>query len=105
MISRRVKTRASAIDVARWVDVAETDCRGQERERRRLLRHRKPFFLATGRVIWGKSRRGKDSAARGLDDDTLVRSTPIHGSLATVAARIEKDLSPRLCCTIQLGTP
>ena len=64
-----------------------------------------PYFRGYQAGYLGQVSQGKDSAASGPDDDTLVRSPLIHGSLATVAARIENDLSARLCCTIQPGTP
>jgi hypothetical protein len=61
----------------------------------------KPFFrgLQTGDL--GQVSQGKDSVASGLDDDTLVRSTIIHGSLATLARASRKTISPLSCCKLQ----
>ena len=76
------------IDVARWVYVAETDAMAKRDSEQGLLRHLKHFFGGHQAGYLGQVSQGKESVASGLDYDTLARSTIIHGSPATVAARI-----------------
>ena len=76
------------IDVARWVYVAETDAKAKRESEEGLLRHLEHFFGGHQAGYLGQASQGKGSIASGLDYDTLARSTIIHGSPATVAARI-----------------
>jgi alkanesulfonate monooxygenase SsuD/methylene tetrahydromethanopterin reductase-like flavin-dependent oxidoreductase (luciferase family) len=76
------------IDVARWVYVAETDAKAKRESEEGLLRHLGHFFGGHQAGYLGQASQGKGSIASGLDYDTLARSTIIHGSPATVAARI-----------------
>ena len=96
------------IDVARWVYVAETDAKAKRESQEGLLRHLKHFFGGQQAGYLGQVSQGEGSVASGLDYDTLARSTIMHGSPATVVARIaelrEKPGSLRSCCTIRLGT-
>jgi len=76
------------IDVARWVYVAETDAKAKRDSEEGLLRHLKHFFGGHQVGYLGQVSQGKDSVTGGLDYDTLARSTIIHGSPTSVAARI-----------------
>ena len=78
------------IDVARWVYVAETDAKAKSDSEEGLMRHLKHFFGGHQSGYLGQVSQGKDSIASALDYDTLARSTIIHGSPATVVARIEE---------------
>jgi alkanesulfonate monooxygenase SsuD/methylene tetrahydromethanopterin reductase-like flavin-dependent oxidoreductase (luciferase family) len=76
------------VDVARWVYVAETDTKAKRDSEEGLLRHLKHFFGGQQAGYLGQVSQGKGSVASGLDYDTLARSTIIHGSPTSVAARI-----------------
>jgi alkanesulfonate monooxygenase SsuD/methylene tetrahydromethanopterin reductase-like flavin-dependent oxidoreductase (luciferase family) len=76
------------IDVARWVYVAETDAKAKRESEEGLLRHLEHFFGSHQAGYLGQVSQGEGSVASALDYDTLARSTIIHGSPATVVARI-----------------
>lgn len=86
----RANPACGLIDVARWVYVAETDAKAKADSEEGLLRHLKHFFGGHQAGYLGQVSKGKDSVASALDYDTLARSTIIHGSPATVTARIEE---------------
>jgi alkanesulfonate monooxygenase SsuD/methylene tetrahydromethanopterin reductase-like flavin-dependent oxidoreductase (luciferase family) len=68
--------------------VAETDAKAKRESEEGLLRHLKHFFGDHQAGYLGQVSQGEGSVASGLDYDTLARSTIIHGSPATVVARI-----------------
>ena len=77
------------VNNARWVYVAETDARAKRESEEGLLRHLRHFMgMASGYL--GQVAVGKDSVISRLDYDQLAESTIIHGSPATVSARIER---------------
>ena len=78
------------VDIARWVYVAETDAKAKQESEEGLLRHLRHFFGGHQSGYLGQVSQGKDSVSSGLNYDTLARSTIIHGSPATVIARIEE---------------
>ena len=78
------------IDIARWVYVAESDAQAKKDSADGLLRHLNHFFGGHQSGYLGQVSQGKDLVSDALDYDTLARSTIIHGSPATVVARIEE---------------
>jgi alkanesulfonate monooxygenase SsuD/methylene tetrahydromethanopterin reductase-like flavin-dependent oxidoreductase (luciferase family) len=78
------------VDVARWVYVADTDAEAKKDSEEGLLRHLEHFFGGHQSGYLGQTSRGEGSVASGLDYDVLARSTIVHGSPATVVARIEE---------------
>ncbi|HZT46848.1 MAG TPA: LLM class flavin-dependent oxidoreductase [Hyphomicrobiaceae bacterium] len=84
----RTNPACGHVDIARWVYVGETDAAAKRDSEEGLLRHLRHFFGGHQSGYLGQVAHGKDSVAAALDYDTLARSTIIHGSPATVTARI-----------------
>ena len=78
------------VDIARWVYVAETDTQAKKDSAEGLIRHLNHFFGGHQSGYLGQTSQGKDSITSALDYDALARSTIIHGSPATVVARIQE---------------
>jgi len=93
------------IDIARWVYVAESDAQAKKDSAEGLLRHLNHFFGGHQSGYLGQVSQGKDSVANALDYDTLARSTIIHGSPATVVARIEELKSKTGLTSMMLHYP
>ena len=76
------------VDVARWVYVAETDAEAKQHSAEGIVRHLTHFLgSATAGYLGNVSE--KDRAAR-LDYDELAATTLLHGSPATVIARLRE---------------
>jgi alkanesulfonate monooxygenase SsuD/methylene tetrahydromethanopterin reductase-like flavin-dependent oxidoreductase (luciferase family) len=76
------------VDVARWVYVAETDAEAKQDSAEGIVRHLTHFMgSATAGYLGSVSE--KDRAAR-LDYDELAATTLLHGSPATVTARLRE---------------
>ena len=76
------------IDVARWVYVAETDARAKADTEHGIVKHIAHFMSgATSGYLGNVSE--KDRAVK-LDYDELAASTLLHGSPATVTARLRE---------------
>ncbi len=78
------------IDIARWVYVAESDAQAKKDSEAGLLRHLNHFMGGHQSGYLGQAAQGKDSITSAMEYDSLARSTIIHGSPATVIARIEE---------------
>ena len=86
----RANPGCGKIDIARWVYVAESDAQAKKDSAEGLMRHLNHFFGGHQSGYLGQVSQGKDSVSSALDYDALARSTIIHGSPATVVARIEE---------------
>jgi alkanesulfonate monooxygenase SsuD/methylene tetrahydromethanopterin reductase-like flavin-dependent oxidoreductase (luciferase family) len=76
------------VDVARWVYVAETDAEARQHSADGIVRHLTHFLgSATAGYLGNVSE--KDRAVR-LDYDELAATTLLHGSPATVVARLRE---------------
>jgi alkanesulfonate monooxygenase SsuD/methylene tetrahydromethanopterin reductase-like flavin-dependent oxidoreductase (luciferase family) len=74
------------VDVARWVYVAETDAKARADSEAGILRHQAHFASGHTSGYLGTVA----SAGQGRDYDTLSRDIILHGSPATVIAKIER---------------
>jgi alkanesulfonate monooxygenase SsuD/methylene tetrahydromethanopterin reductase-like flavin-dependent oxidoreductase (luciferase family) len=74
------------VDVARWVYVAETDAKARADSEAGILRHQSHFASGHTSGYLGTVA----SAGQGRDYDTLSKDIILHGSPATVAAKIER---------------
>lgn len=86
----RANPGCGKIDIARWVYVAESDAQAKKDSAEGLMRHLNHFFGGHQSGYLGQVSQGKDSVSSALDYNALARSTIIHGSPATVVARIEE---------------
>lgn len=78
------------VDIARWVYVAETDAQARKDSEDGLLRHLRHFFGGHQSGYLGQVSQGEGSVSSALDYESLARSTIIHGSPATVTARLQE---------------
>lgn len=78
------------VNVARWVYVAETDEKAKADSEQGLIRHLRHFFGGQTSGYLGQASQGEGSVAAQLEYDSLARSTILHGSPKTVAARIQE---------------
>ena len=74
------------VDVARWVYVAETDAEAKQHSAEGIVRHLTHFMGSSTAGYLGNVSK-KDRATR-LDYDELAATTLLHGSPATVTARL-----------------
>jgi len=82
----RANPARGQIDVARWVYVAETDAKARAESEEGILRHQAHFASGLTSGYLGTVA----SAGQGRDYDTLSKDIILHGSPATVAAKIER---------------
>jgi alkanesulfonate monooxygenase SsuD/methylene tetrahydromethanopterin reductase-like flavin-dependent oxidoreductase (luciferase family) len=75
-------------DVARWVYVAETDVKARRDSEAGIMRHLAHF--ASGHTSGYLGTVSENSATGRRDYDTLSRDIILHGSPATVVAKIEE---------------
>src|SRR6185312_13367216 len=75
-------------DVARWVYVAETDAQARRDSEAGIMRHLAHF--ASGHTSGYLGTVSENSATSRRDYDTLARDIILHGSPATVVAKIEE---------------
>jgi alkanesulfonate monooxygenase SsuD/methylene tetrahydromethanopterin reductase-like flavin-dependent oxidoreductase (luciferase family) len=75
-------------DVARWVYVAETDAKARSESEAGIMRHLAHF--ASGHTSGYLGTVSENSATSRRDYDTLARDIILHGSPATVIAKIEE---------------
>jgi alkanesulfonate monooxygenase SsuD/methylene tetrahydromethanopterin reductase-like flavin-dependent oxidoreductase (luciferase family) len=76
------------VDVARWVYVAESDARAKRESEDGIMRNLAHF--GSGHTSGYLGTVSQDVGARPRDYDTLTRDIILHGSPATVIARIEE---------------
>jgi alkanesulfonate monooxygenase SsuD/methylene tetrahydromethanopterin reductase-like flavin-dependent oxidoreductase (luciferase family) len=93
------------IDIARWVYVAETDAKAKRESEAGLLRHLKHFFGGHQAGYLGQVSQGEGAVTSGLDYDMLARSTIIHGSPTSVAARIAELMQMTRFTSLMLHYP
>lgn len=75
------------VDIARYVYVAETDAKARAESEAGILRHQSHFASSLTSGYLGTV---ASAGAQGRDYDTLLRDIILHGSPATVIAKIER---------------
>jgi alkanesulfonate monooxygenase SsuD/methylene tetrahydromethanopterin reductase-like flavin-dependent oxidoreductase (luciferase family) len=90
------------VDIARWVYVAETDAEARADSEAGILRHQSHF--ASGHTS-GYLGTVASAGAQGRDYDTLSRDIILHGSPATVVAKIERLQALTGAASIMLHYP
>jgi alkanesulfonate monooxygenase SsuD/methylene tetrahydromethanopterin reductase-like flavin-dependent oxidoreductase (luciferase family) len=78
------------VDVNRWFYLAPTDAEAKRDSEEGLIRHLKHYFGGQTSGYLGQVAQGKDAVTSRLEYDALMESTILHGSPATVAAKIER---------------
>ena len=94
------------VDVARWVYVAETDAKAKRDSEPGIMRNLAHF--GSGHTSGYLGTVSQDVGATPRDYDGLTRDIILHGSPATVIAKIEElqamATTLRSCCISRLGT-
>jgi alkanesulfonate monooxygenase SsuD/methylene tetrahydromethanopterin reductase-like flavin-dependent oxidoreductase (luciferase family) len=91
------------VDVARWVYVAETDARAKRESEAGIMRNLAHF--GSGHTSGYLGTVSQDVGAKPRDYDTLTRDIILHGSPATVIAKIEGLHSMTRNASIMLHFP
>ncbi len=91
------------VDVARWVYVAETDARAKRESEPGIMRNLAHF--GSGHTSGYLGTVSQDVGAKPRDYDTLARDIILHGSPATVTAKIEELCAKVRNASIMLHFP